>query len=224
MKHLMTGRWIVLAGCAIALAGGEGCSAAEDVGGVRQALLCQSVDACDDHDPCTDDVCAAGLCLNLPLLNACGASGDGAGGQAGATSEVGAGGEVTIDAGAGAPNGAGGHDSAGGSNGKAGQDGAGAAQSGGSAGQSAKGGTASTPGSGASANDGAGADRSAGASAGSGTNSATSTTDWQLEGGSCALAPLSMGSGRAALLVVLGMLTGGVLRRTRLRRKGEPGS
>src|SRR5690606_8935332 len=82
MRNHMNRAWHALGTCVVMsmLVGPSCASSDEDVGLVRQPLLCQSEDVCDDHDPCTDDLCVANLCINLPLLNCCQSCAGGAGG------------------------------------------------------------------------------------------------------------------------------------------------
>lgn len=84
MRNYMVRARLLFGGCVVAgLLSGPSCAAGgEDVGQLQQALLCQSVDVCDDANPCTDDLCVVNLCVNTPLLN-CAGGGGGGGGEGG---------------------------------------------------------------------------------------------------------------------------------------------
>lgn len=80
-------KWMWTSLALVVLLGGPSCAAGDETTGeLRQALLCQSVDVCNDNNPCTDDLCVANLCANLPLINCC----IGCGGEAGAPGAAGA--------------------------------------------------------------------------------------------------------------------------------------
>lgn len=203
MSNYMNRAWAGLGACAVAgLLGGPGCAAAdEDIAYTRQPLLCQSVDVCDDSNPCTDDLCVANLCVHLPLLNCCeacagGAGGGGAGGEDGGT-DTGGGRAGSANAGTGplaGGGGIGGDRSVGEPNG-----GVGATMNGGGG----------VPGSGAvtSSEAGHGAHPDGGTATDTGGTAPSIAEALRLEGGGCAFATRTRGApGEALPWALLGAL------------------
>ena len=195
MLHPMTRARTVLGAALIGgLLAAPACSLEhEDVAVKRQALGCQSVDDCNDGDPCTDDVCALNVCRNLPLLNCLGAMG-GASATAGASS-AGTAGQASHSGGALAVSGG---SSSGGSN-SAGSRGGGQASGGvetsfgGSSahgGVTANGGSSGENSSAAGGNDahidgGSGASSDDGGDGGGGTGTVSNNDVWLFRGGAC---------------------------------------
>lgn len=217
MRNYMSRARSVFGGCVLAgLLSGPSCAAGgEDVGQLQQPLLCQSVAVCDDADPCTDDLCLANLCVNLPLVNCCqdcgGAGGGGAGGDAGSTPQGGKSGALggsagtnplATDGGSGGERAGGGPDVGGMGNG-----GDGVIDSGGTshAGQPvvSNGATA------AAAGDANGQDGAADANA------------WRMQGGGCTLSAGTAGSAPATAWALLGMLILGCSRPRRRQQRGH---
>lgn len=200
-----------------------GCSApGETIAAQRQALLCKSVDVCDDGNPCTDDLCVLNLCVNEPLLN-CEPGGEGGGGagsdDSGSTSGRG-----------GTTGNQGGSSNHAGSSSRAGANTGGTAMSAnGGDGSAATAGASGELGAAAGAASDTGLEPDGGSKLGAGGASAAepdaaaaaAATQWTMQGGGCALGHATSGFPSAlGGLLVLGLLSRA--RRARAVRGAQP--
>jgi outer membrane protein OmpA-like peptidoglycan-associated protein len=175
-------------------------------------LDCDQDAKCEDDNPCTQNLCAVGLCVALPVVGCCFLGqcvDDGEGGSGGQAGEIGAGGNHEPAGGAGTGQG--------GTNGQGGSGiaHAGESQLGSGGGDDGEGGRA-TGGSGAPSSQ-AGTDGSAASAGDEGrAGGAAASTEWIMEGGGCSLSrPRSDGS-QLLLLVALGAVLARQRRRKRL--------
>ncbi len=256
MRNYMSRGWLAFGTCVVmAMLGGPSCAAGEveDVGELQQeqlSLLCATNSNCNDSDPCTLDLCVAGICIHTAILNlTCCPGCPGVGGEGGEGGEGGGG--------VGGTDGVGGDEGVGGDDGRGGDDGgqsgsAGSSTGGtgsGAAGESGDGGTSmneagnggdsgASGGTGAVTNGEGGAAASGTAAAGGESaeagakgdgvgNSGNKGNAWRMEGGGCTVAPQPRDSAANAwLLGMVGalLLGRGAARRREARAKGTPGS